>query len=326
MTAAGKSNLQGAGLALTAFAIYATHDVAVKTLGGVYSPVQIIFFSVLLGFPLVTIMLMRDEAVDNLRPRHIGWTVLRTLATLITGVTAFYAFSVLPLAQTYAILFAAPLLITLLAIPVLGERVGIRRGLAVVVGLCGVLIVLRPGQAELGLGHAAALTAATASSLASVIVRKIGQMERAAVLILYPMTANFLAMGLALPFVYRPMPVADLGLIAIIALFGFAGMLLIIAAYRRGEAVVVAPMQYSQMLWAALFGAIFFDESIDRYTMIGAGVIIASGIYIVLRESFSTASRNRPVLQSRGRPETGTAPRSSAMQRGLKGRPDATTP
>jgi len=315
-----KSNLRGALFALLAFAIFATHDVVVKFLGGLYSPVQIIFFSVLLGFPLVTLMLMGDRSDGHLRPVHPWWTALRTVSAVITGVSAFYAFSVLPLAQTYAILFAAPLLITLLAIPVLGEKVGLRRGLAIMAGLIGVLIVLRPGAAPLSLGHAAALAAAVFSSLASVIVRKIGQDERSVVLLLYPMTANFVVMGCALPFVYRPLPLEHLGLLGIIASFGFVAMLLIIVAYRSGEAVIVAPMQYSQMIWAAIFGYLIFGERPDLYTAIGAGVIIASGIYILLRERHRGVSKNNPVLRSKSRAETGTLPRISLMLRRIERR------
>ncbi|MDP2738923.1 MAG: DMT family transporter [Pseudorhodobacter sp.] len=315
-----KSNLKGALFALLSFAIFATHDVVVKFLGGMYSPVQIIFFSVLLGFPLVTVMLMSDRSDGHLRPVHPRWTALRTDSAEITGVSAFYAFSVLPLAQTYAILFAAPLLITLLAIPVLGEKVGLRRGLAIVAGLIGVLIVLRPGAAPLSLGHAAALAAAVFSSLASVIVRKIGQDERSVVLLLYPMTANFVVMGCALPFVYRPLPLEHLGLLGIIASFGFVAMLLIIVAYRAGEAVIVAPMQYSQMIWAAIFGYLIFGERPDLYTAIGAGVIIASGIYILLRERHRGVSKNNPVLRSKSRAETGTLPRISLMLRRIERR------
>ena len=315
-----KSNLKGALFALLAFAIFASHDVVVKFLGGLYSPVQIIFFSVLLGFPLVTMMLMGDRSDGHLRPVHPWWTALRTVSAVITGVSAFYAFSVLPLAQTYAILFAAPLLITLLAIPVLGEKVGLRRGLAIVAGLIGVLIVLRPGAAPLSLGHAAALAAAVFSSLASVIVRKIGQDERSVVLLLYPMTANFVVMGCALPFVYRPLPLEHLGLLGIIASFGFVAMLLIIVAYRAGEAVIVAPMQYSQMIWAAIFGYLIFGERPDLYTAIGAGVIIASGIYILLRERHRGVSKNNPVLRSKSRAETGTLPRISLMLRRIERR------
>src|SRR6056297_1436415 len=121
-------NAKGALLALLAFGVFSTHDVFVKILGGIYSPFQIVFFSVLLSFPLATVMLMRDAKPGTLVPVHPWWMALRTGAAVVTGVTAFYAFSVLPLAQVYAILFASPLLITLLAIPILGERVGIRRG------------------------------------------------------------------------------------------------------------------------------------------------------------------------------------------------------
>ena len=308
-----KSNLRGALMALISFAIYSTHDVFVKFLGGQYSPVQIIFFSVMFGFPLVALMLIGDRNDGNLRPKHPWWTLLRTGSAMVTGLAAFYAFSVLPLAQTYAILFAAPLLITLLAIPILGEKVGIRRGLAIVVGLMGVMIVLRPSGAELGLGHMAALAAAVSSSLASVIVRKIGPDERSVVLMLYPMIANFVVLGLALPFVYKPMPIAHLGMIAIIASFSFVAGLFIIDAYKSAEAVIVAPMQYSQMIWAAFFGYFIFNEFPDQWTLLGAAVIMASGLYIVLRESRFGASKNTPVLESRSRPETGVMPRISLL-------------
>ncbi|QYK41707.1 MAG: DMT family transporter [Paracoccaceae bacterium] len=317
----GGSTVRGAAFALISFAIFSTHDVVVKFLGGQYHAIQIIFFSVMFGFPLVMLMLIRDRTDGNLRPNHPWWTALRTAAAVVTGVTAFYAFSVLPLAQTYAILFAAPLLITVLAIPILGERVGVRRGVAVLVGMCGVLIVLRPGAEPLSLGHAAALTAAVCSSLASVIVRKIGSEERSAVLLLYPMLANFVVLGMALPFVYHPMPVEHLGMVGIIALFGFVAMLFVIAAYRAAPAVVVAPMQYSQMIWAAIFGALIFDESPDTWTLVGAAVIIASGVYIVLREGRAKVSKNTPVLQTQSRPETGIWPRVSTLM-GRSGRRD----
>jgi len=308
-----RSNLRGAALSLAAFGVYATHDVVVKYLGGSYSAVQIIFFSGLLSFPLVTAMLLSDKRDENLVPRHPWWSLARAVSAVLTGVAGFFAFSRLPMAQAYAIFFAMPLLITVMAIPMLGERVGARRGMAVVVGLLGVLVVLRPGEADLGLGHLAALSAAVTGALTSVIVRKIGGEERSAVLMIYPMLGNVLAMGAVLPFVYEPMPVAHLGLMCIIALFGFIGGLLVIKAYRTAPAIIVAPMQYSQILWAALYGWLLFDESIDLYTGVGSAIIIASGIYIVLREGTPSVSGNRPVLTTKSRPETGAMPRVSVM-------------
>ncbi len=308
-------NAKGALLALLAFGVFSTHDVIVKILGGIYSPFQIVFFSVLLSFPLAMVMLMRDARPGTLVPVHPWWLGLRTVAAVVTGVSAFYAFSVLPLAQTYAILFATPLLITVLAIPVLGETVRLRRWLAVLVGLAGVFVVLRPGQTELSLGHLAALAAAIGGSLASIIVRKIGSVERPVVMLLYPMMVNFVVMACALPFVYEPMPVEHLGLLGIIAAFAWIASRLVIAAYQAGEAAIIAPMQYSQIIWATLFGFLFFDESIDQATAIGAGIIIASGLYIVLRESRGGASENTPVLRTRSRTETGTTPRVSLFMR-----------
>jgi drug/metabolite transporter (DMT)-like permease len=300
-TSLSKGNLQGALFSLLAFGVFATHDVAIKYLGATYSPFQIIFFSVLFGFPLMTIVLMRDHAGETLRPNHPWWTAARTVASVITAVCAFYAFSVLPLAQVYAIFFASPLLITILAIPILGETVGIRRGLAVLVGLAGVLVVLQPGAAAFELGHAAALVGAFTASFASIVMRKIGRDERSVVLMLYPMVANFILMGAALPFIYKPMPIEDLTASAVVAALALIGTACLISAYRRAQAVIVAPMQYSQIIWASIYGTLLFGESLDQTTLIGTAIIIASGVYIVLREDRSSASANTPVLRTRSR-------------------------
>ncbi len=318
MTRLSHSNPKAALIAISAFGLFATHDVVVKFLGGLYSPFQIIFFSVLLSFPLATLMLMRDPTSGHLRPVHPWWTALRTGASVISGVAAFYAFSVLPLAQVYAILFAAPLLITVLSIPILRERVGVHRWFAVLLGLMGVLVVLRPGSAPLTLGHLAALVAALGSATASVIVRKIGKEERSVVLMLYPMLASFAVMGAFLPLVYVPMPAEHLGLLAIVSVLAFIASLCMIAAYRRGDAAIVAPMQYSQILWAAGYGYLIFDEKGDLFTWIGAGIVITSGLYIVLRESIVGTSENTPVLHAKNRYSSGTVPRFNLLQRYAK--------
>lgn len=313
MTSESHSKLPGIAFGLTAYGLFATHDVVVKLLGATYATFQIVFFSVLLSLPLLLLMLMRDETTGTLIPNHPWWSALRTLAAVLSGSSAFYTFSVLPLAEAYAIIFAAPLLITVLSIPILGERVGLHRWLAVLVGLIGVLVVLRPGSASLSLGHATALLCATSGALAAIIVRKIGRDERSAVLLLYPMMANFVLMAIALPFVYRPMPIEHLGMVAGMAVLAFAAGLFLIAAYKRADAAIVAPMQYSQILWAALYGSLLFAESADQTTWIGAAIIIASGLYIVAREAFGGQSVVSPVSKSRLRPETGTSPRLGSL-------------
>jgi S-adenosylmethionine uptake transporter len=224
-------------------------------------------------------------------------------------VCAFYAFSVLPLAEVYSLLFAFPLFVTVLSIPILGEVVRFQRWAAVGVGLIGVLIVLRPGATDITLGHMAALTAAFCSALGSVLVRKIGNEERSAVLILYPMLLAIVVMSLMQPAVYQPPSLLHLAMMALVGVFSVIAQHLIILAYRAAPAGVVAPSQYSQIIWATLFGMIFFGEHPDGWVAVGASVIIASGIFVVWRESRSnTTSANTPVLRVRSpRSDTGAS-------------------
>lgn len=309
--------LRGILLALLAFAVFATHDVFIKYLGASYSAFQLIFFSSLLSFPLATLMLMRDSTAGTLRPANPGWIALRTISSSLGALCAFYAFSVLPLAQVYALIFAMPLLITLLSIPILKERVSIHRWAAVLFGLAGVLVVLRPGSSDLNLGHAAALSAACFAALGSVILRRVGREERSVVIMLYPLLMNFAVSGIALSWVYKPMPIEHLGMVGIIALFAFIAGLLVIAAYNAAEAAIVAPMQYSQIIWATIFGFTLFDETIDLETFIGSSIIIASGLYIVFRESRGK-SANTPVLRTRQRSHAPGAMRVSWFLRRSK--------
>ncbi len=301
MTTAPQSTTRAAVFALVGYAIFSSHDAIIKYLGDTYSVIQIVFFSSLFAFPLITLLLVRDTQPGTLRPRHPWLVGLRSVSGSIAAFTAFYAFTVLPMAQVYAILFATPLMITLLAIPFLGETVRLRRGIAVLAGLVGVIVVLRPGSAHLETGHLAALVAAFLSAVNAIIMRKIGSEERTVVMIVYPLFMGFIFMGCGLAFVYKPMPAADLGFLAIIAALVLAAMMCILAAYRSGPAILVAPMQYSQIIWAVILGAVFFGEQPDLMTFLGTGIIIASGLYILRRESDPDVSRNTPVLRTRTR-------------------------
>lgn len=301
MTQSAHSNNVSAALyGLLAFSLFAMHDIIVKVLGASYSAFQIVFFTALFSFPLVTLSLMKDKTEGTLRPVHPWWLALRSISGSASAVFAYYAFSQLPLSQAYAILFCAPLIITLLAIPMLGETIRLRRGIAVLVGLAGVLVVLRPGSTELGLGQLAAFFSATTGALNSIIVRKIGREERPAVMVLYPMMTNFLLMAAVLPFVYVPVELGDLGLFAVIALLVLMAMLSLVRAYDRGNALNVAPMQYSQIIWAAVFGALLFQDYPDWQTYAGTAIIVVSSLYILKREK-SGASKNSPVSRTRTR-------------------------
>lgn len=182
-------------------------------------------------------------------------------------------------------------------------------------GLIGVLIVLRPGTQPLSLGHLAALIGAVGSSTAAVIVRKLGRSERPLVLIMWPMLGNFVLTGASLGLEYRPMELPHLALTGVIAALGLTAGFLLIQAYRMSEAALVAPMQYSQILWATAYGWFLFGEALDTPTLVGATIIIASGIYIVWRERSGGNSTNRPATSARLRNETVTAPKTALLQR-----------
>ncbi|MEP3427293.1 MAG: DMT family transporter [Roseibium sp.] len=321
------TTLRGFGFALLAFAIFSTHDAIIKSLGGSYSVFQIIFFSMLFAFVPMSIIMLADRAVDNFRPHHPWLVLLRSGLAIVAMSCAFYAFTTLPMAEVYALLFATPLLVTALSVPLLGETVRFQRWAAVIVGLIGVMIVLRPGVSDFTLGHAAALVAACASSMASILIRKIGGEERSAVLILYPMTASLIVMSLLMPSVYRPVSLPDLGLMASVGFLSVIAQLCVIFAYRAAPAAVVAPLQYSQMLWATFFGVFFFYETPDFYVALGSVVIISSGMFVVWRESRENVSMRRPVTRTANvRFDTGPSP-SPKMHRQDTGttQPDAQT-
>ena len=311
-------NAMGALVALAAFALFSTHDVIIKTLGAHYAAPQIVFFSVLFSFPLATLLLIGDRSPATLRPVHPWWTLARTVAGVVAAVCAFTAFSLLPLAQTYALLFAMPLLITAMSVPVLGERVSALRWAAVLGGLMGVLIVLRPGATDLGLGHAAGITAAVASAFVAVVMRRIGRDERPVVMLIYPMIANAAVMGAALPWVYEPMPGDHVVLFALVAALAFSATFLTVRAYALAEAAAVAPMQYSQIIWATIFGALVFGERPDAATVLGAAIIIGAGLVILFAERRGDTDVS-PVTRTRTPRETGLRASTLMRQRGAGG-------
>ena len=302
--------IQGSFYALTGFAVFALHDATIKSLVG-YSVFQIIFFAVLFSYVPFSFSLAADKRARNLRPVNPGWLLLRTVCMVGSTAGAFFAFRALPLTQAYALLFATPIFITVLAIPILGETVRLKRWIAIGLGMVGVLIVLRPVGGQLGVGHLAALLAVICSSLTATITRRIGSTERSATLILYPLLANVVVAASMLYFVYSPMPFADLAKMAGIGMLGMLGQYLIITAYRAAPAAFVAPFQYSQMLWAIFYGYLWFGETPEVYVYIGASVIILAGLLIVWRESASGVSVNKPFLRTRNLRAVSAAPMSS---------------
>jgi S-adenosylmethionine uptake transporter len=277
----GGNNLVGAVLALTAFGLYALYDITIKYLGGSYSPLQVLFVAIGMALPMILVYACLITPGQSLRPKLPGWMALRATVALVNGVLGAYAFAMLPLAQVYAVFFTMPLMIAALGVPFLGEPMDLRRGLAIIGGLVGVIVALQPGQMPLTAGHAAALAAAALGAANYVILRRTGGVERPVVLLFWPLAVQWAATATAMPFVWQPMPMAHLGLSLLMAVELVAGGLVIIAAYRVAPVIVVAPMQYSQIAWGVAFGALFFGEGLSVMTALGIAIIIASGLVIL---------------------------------------------
>ena len=296
MQGTGNNALKGIGLGLLGFAIFSGHDALIKSIEGI--PVfQTAFFAVLFSFVPFTLFLAFDRTERTMRPRLPLLVGLRCLFTVVGLLCVFHAFGRLPLAEVYSMLFAAPILITLLAIPILGERIRLIRWFAILLGMAGVLVVLRPGSTTLSLDHLAAIGAAACVACNSVVTRKIGSREHSVTLIIYPMLTNVVITGVATAFVYVPMPGDVLMKLCAVGLLSVVGQTMMILAYRASEAQFVAPMQYSQMLWALIYGALIFNESVDQTVLMGSAVIVCSGLLFIWREL--VASVTQPVLRTR---------------------------
>lgn len=277
------THLRGALFGLAAMALYCLYDVTIKFLGPAYSPMQILFCAGLVFVPLIGLQL-RLSGQTALRPVMPKLTALRVVVGLLNGTIGAYAFSVLPLAECYAVFFLMPLMISALAVPVLGEPMDLPRSLAIAAGFAGVLVALQPGgETQLGLGHVAAFVAAALGAVNYVILRKTGGIESPGVLMLYPAAAQLIALGLMMPSVWLPMPAAHWALTSLMGLELFGGGLLIILAYRHAPAIIVSPMQYSQIIWAAAFGWLLFDEAMTLQMILGISLIIAAGLFILGR-------------------------------------------
>jgi len=265
----------GLAFALFGFAIYSTHDAVVKSLQG-YHVFQIVFFAMLFSYVPFSIARIIENKPQSMSPANPVLLVTRAILHVGALCFAFYAFSSLPMVEAYVILFCTPLIISVLAIWFLGETIALARWAAIVMGLVGVVVVLRPSMETLELGHIAALAAAFCSGT--------GSSENMATMILFPLLATILVSGSALYFVYKPMPLGDMALMFLVGALGLLGQYSVLTSFRMAPAAYVGTMQYSQIVWAILFGYVFFDESIDQWVVIGSLITVLSGVAIIWRE------------------------------------------
>ncbi|WP_073333961.1 DMT family transporter [Wenxinia saemankumensis] len=280
---------QGILLMCLGVAMLSVNDAIAKLLTSDYNPLQILFLRNVIALPFamgIAAAIGGRAALGSRRPlAHVARGALWVGATMLF----FTSLSRLGLAEATALIFAAPFFITLISALVLGEIVGWRRWLAVLAGFSGVLVIVRPGgeafQPVLLLPVAAAFTYA----LLMLSARWLDPRDSVWTLLVWLTGTGALLGAILVPLVWVPVRAADLPAFAGIAFFGVAGMTMITQAFRLAPAVVVAPLDYTGLLWATLFGWAIWRESPDELTWLGAAIIIASGVATILREQRSAA-------------------------------------
>lgn len=301
----------GLGLGMLAFALFSCMDGLIKWLSAGYPVHQMVFLNSVFSLVPVLVWSWRRSTSGFWRTGRIGLHVLRGCCGMAGASLGFYAYSLMPLTDAYAIIFTTPLLITALSLPVLGERVGWRRWTAILVGFLGVLVMLRPGMQEIGPGAFAALGAACASACAILLVRKLSATETTGSIALYANLTTIAVTGSLLPFSFVVPSLFDFMLFAAAGLLGGTALIALISAYRYAPAALVAPFQYSQMLWGALLGLVIWGHVPDQAVLSGALIVAASGLFILYRET-TLGRRPTASLHPSAATKNGSAPAAAS--------------
>ncbi len=274
---------RGAALLTLSTFCFATMDAVAKGLMQRHDPLQVIWaryaVQALLVAAIVAPWLGRVA-----RTRRLKLQVIRSAFLFGATLFGFLAFSVMPLADATAIFEVGPLAITALAALVLGERVGPRRWTAVGFGFLGALIIIRPGGEAFRAAALLPLMGAMCFAAYAIATRHLSDSEGFWTTSLYSALLGAGLASLSLPFVWRTPSAEDAGLMALMGAIGTAGQLLIIRAFAVAPASAIAPFTYAHLLWATLWGAVLFGDLPDGWTVLGAGVIVGSGLYVWRRE------------------------------------------
>ncbi len=264
-TAAATASDTGRGIAqmVLAVGLYSIMDAMIKWLGPSYPTMELVFFRSLFAFIPIAYVLWRSGSLAGLRTRNLFGHGARSLAGLISISLFFYAYTRMPLANVVAISFAAPLLVTALSVPLLGERVGWRRWSAVLAGFLGVIVMVKP---DAGLFDRIAVIALVA-------------------LVFYYALTSTLITGAVLPFVWVTPDAEGWVLLILVGLIGGVAQFAMTNAYRLATVSIIAPFDYMHIIWAALLGFFIWGEVPGNTIWIGVPVVMASGIYILFREA-----------------------------------------
>ncbi len=278
--------LRGIAYMVSAVFVFSIMDSLLKRLSTHYSPLQIACLRCISSWLLLLLPIAWQKTWLDLRPRNPALHLFRTL--LGVGMLASFIFAVhrLSLAQTYSLFLAAPLLMTALSVPIHGERVSGKRWLAIIVGLSGVLVILQPwGKGSISLIAACAAAAATICySLSALTVRTLGRSNSSMSMVFWYLLTVSIGSGVLALGDWRPVQAGDWGWLVGVGITGALGQMWLTDAFRRAPPAVVGPFEYTAILWAFAIDWIFWSASPSPSLIVGACIVIASGIIVILDE------------------------------------------
>ena len=272
-------------LMLVSVALFSLMDAGLKTLSAHYPPFQVAALRGASSLPLVAAWAL---ATVGWRPLlRVRWPLhlLRGVLGIVMMASFVYALRTLPLSTAYSIFFVAPLLISALSVPILREYVGPRRWAAIVIGLLGVLVVLRPtGQGMLTMAGFAVLLAALGYAVSAITMRVLARTDPTQATTFWLLALMALGAGLLAWPGWVPLRGEHAAIIAGIGIAGALGQYTITEAFRSGEASLVAPLEYSALVWGVLLDLSLWGVLPDGLTWLGAAIIVGSGLYLIRRE------------------------------------------
>ncbi|HWT14768.1 MAG TPA: DMT family transporter [Patescibacteria group bacterium] len=270
---------------IVAVGLFSFMDAGMKWLSPHYPPMQIAALRGLSSAPLVFLWAIATVAPVTLVRIRWSMHLLRGALSIFMLATFAYALKRLPMADAYTLFFIAPLLITALSAPLLGERVGTMRWVAIAVGMIGVIVAMRPtGQGWLSLGSLAAIASALGYSLSAITVRTLGKTDSTQSMVLWMTVMVGIGAGLLAWPEWIPIASAHWPAIIIVGVSGALAQYAVTIAFKLGEASAIAPFEYTALAWGVLLDWLLWQTLPDRYVFIGAGIIVASGVYLIRRE------------------------------------------
>jgi drug/metabolite transporter (DMT)-like permease len=284
-------NLKAIVTMLAGVGFFALLDAGLKHLAATYPPIEVMFLRAAASLPFLTASVAWSGAWRDLRMHRPVLYVLRAALGILVLWSFIYAISVQSLSYTYAIYMSAPLLVAALAGPMLGERVPARRWAAIVLGLVGVLIALKPSGDFVALGGLAAALSSACYALNVLAIRLIGRTNSNYAVVFWHLAIVALAAGaLAWPG-WRPIVAEAWPWIAFCGLTGALGQYLFTAAFRLAPASTIAPFEYTAMLWGVGLDWLVFSTVPHLRVIVGGGIVIAGGLYVIWDERRTAYAR-----------------------------------